>query len=316
MGGSVEGGGIEGRDQPKGKVYRAVGIALSAGSAALFGLLPIFARTARDGGYSPEAVLVFRFGLSAAAIGLVRLLRREKLRPPREALGPLALAGILGYAATALLLFLSYEFMPTGPATTVHFLYPAAVAAAAVLTGREKPAPATLAAAVLGIAGLAIAAEPWNAAFDPRGTALALASALTYAFYVVLVADPRLSRLPRFQLVFWVSAFAFAGVLAGSLASGRLVLGVGAPALGALGAMALLSTVVAVAAFAEGIARVGPTAAAVLSTLEPLTAVLVGMAFLGERPGATFAFGAALVLCSGIAVALGKAPGKSRRERL
>jgi len=56
------------------------------------------------------------------------------------------------------------------------------------------------------------------------------------------------------------------------------------------------------ALFAEGVRRVGPTSAAVLSTLEPTVSVLAGVAILGERPS-----GVLLVPGSSVLVAL---PGR------
>jgi len=65
---------------------------------------------------------------------------------------------------------------------------------------------------------------------------------------------------------------------------------------GWLAALALVSTVAAIALFFAGLRRVGPTAAAILSTVEPLVTVLLAFAVFGERLSALQMAGGALVI--------------------
>ncbi|MGH2741695.1 MAG: EamA family transporter, partial [Thermoleophilaceae bacterium] len=69
-----------------------------------------------------------------------------------------------------------------------------------------------------------------------------------------------------------------------------------------LSGLAVVSTVGAVALFFAGLRRVGPSAAAILSTLEPV--VTVGLAFVvfGESLGPAQLAGGALVLMAVLAV--------------
>lgn len=285
---------------------KAVGVALTAASAALFGLLPLWTRSARAGGFSPEATLVFRFAFAALASAVALRARRRPLGLPRASIGPLAFAGLAGYAGTALLLFLSYERIPSGAATTIHFVFPAMVAGFALATGRERPAPALVGGIGLGLAGLALAVEPWKGSFDAAGVALALGSACTYALYIVCVADERLAGLERLRLALWISIFSGLGILAWAVPSARFQIGSGAAAWLAIGGMGVFSTFLAIAAFAQGIRLIGPTTASILSTFEPLTALAIGFLVLGERPGAFFALGAAMILASALVAALAK----------
>jgi drug/metabolite transporter (DMT)-like permease len=63
-----------------------------------------------------------------------------------------------------------------------------------------------------------------------------------------------------------------------------------------VGAIALVSTVAAILCFFAGLARVGPSAASILSTLEPLVTVGLAAAAFGESLGAVQLVGGALVL--------------------
>jgi drug/metabolite transporter (DMT)-like permease len=73
-----------------------------------------------------------------------------------------------------------------------------------------------------------------------------------------------------------------------------------------LGAIAIVSTVTAITLFFAGLERVGPSTAAILSTLEPLTTVALAFLVFGESLTALQLAGAALVL--GAAVSLNLRP--------
>jgi drug/metabolite transporter (DMT)-like permease len=74
-----------------------------------------------------------------------------------------------------------------------------------------------------------------------------------------------------------------------------------------LGALAVVSTVGAVALFFAGLRRVGPTAASILSTLEPMVTVALAFAVFGESLGPAQLLGGALVLAAVLTV---RAPRK------
>jgi drug/metabolite transporter (DMT)-like permease len=59
-----------------------------------------------------------------------------------------------------------------------------------------------------------------------------------------------------------------------------------------------VSTVVAIVAFFAGLARLGPTRTATLSTLEPVVTVTLAAVVLGEAVGPLQAAGGALVLAA------------------
>jgi drug/metabolite transporter (DMT)-like permease len=78
---------------------------------------------------------------------------------------------------------------------------------------------------------------------------------------------------------------------------------------GALVALALISTVVAIVAFFAGIARVGPAEASTLSTVEPATTVALGALLLGEPVAVVQVLGGALILGAVVVLARARRPG-------
>ena len=76
-----------------------------------------------------------------------------------------------------------------------------------------------------------------------------------------------------------------------------------------------LPTALAYVLFARGLARIGAGETATLTLAEPVTAMVLGFAVLGERPGAAAVAGATLVLAGLAALALRREPNLRIRSR-
>ena len=102
------------------------------------------------------------------------------------------------------------------------------------------------------------------------------------------------------------------------MARGGPDLAFGAAGWGWIGAIALVSTVGAILAFFAGLARVGPSAAAILSVFEPVVTVALAAAVFGESLALVQLAGGALVLAGGGGDAVAGAAGGrgcARRRR-
>ena len=97
-------------------------------SSSTFGLIPLFALPAMQEGVGLDSVLFYRFAISAVVVGAYLLLRRVDLRITLKEFGTMVLLGG-AYASTSLFLTASYLYIPSGVATTIHFLYPVLVTA-------------------------------------------------------------------------------------------------------------------------------------------------------------------------------------------
>lgn len=283
---------------------RAFGAGLAALSAALFGLLGFLASMGRAHGFTTQSLLTCRFGFAALILGLLARARGLRLALPLPVACELAIIGIVGNGLTALALFLAYERISTSLTTSLHFFYPVTIAAAASLLGRERFSARKAAALLLAISGTAVILAPRGENIDAVGVALALTSAFTYTVYVVGIGSRRLASLDRIVLVFWICLFAATAHLVNTLVTGRFEVHPDAIGIIAVVSMALFSTVLSIVAFTEGVRRIGPTAAAILSTLEPLTTALIGVFVLGEQLSTSSVIGATLILVSAIVVVL------------
>jgi drug/metabolite transporter (DMT)-like permease len=281
---------------------RSSGTLICLASASGFGAMGVLGKLAYGDGSTVGTLLATRFALAALLFWVLMLAGRatSELRDlsRRDLLTALAL-GALGYAAQAGAYFAALARMEAGPLSLLVYTYPAIVAVVGVLLGRERLDARRLAALVLASSGLVLVlASAGTGQLDPLGVALGLAAAGVYSAYI-LVSGSIAGRMgPR---VFSTLVCSGAAV---TLTAGAGLLGelrpqdLTAAGLGWLTCLALVSTVAAVSLLFAGIARVGPTVASILSTVEPVVTVLLAFLVFGEVLGAAQLLGGALVLCS------------------
>jgi drug/metabolite transporter (DMT)-like permease len=285
-----------------------VGALLCFASAAAFGGMTVFGKLAYDAGVGVGDLLLVRFALAAlvlagiaAAMGALRGLGR------RVVVAGLLLGGV-GYATQAGLYFLALERMDASLLSLLLYTYPAMVTVAAIVLGREAPTGARLTAVAVATAGTALVlAGAGTGALDPLATALGIGAAVAYTTYI-LSGDRVVGDVPPLALSALVCTGATVTFAVISLAGGGPELAFGAEGWGWLTLIALVSTVGAIIAFFAGLARVGPSTAAILSTLEPPVTVALAAAVFGEALTGVQLLGGALVLAAVVGLNLSARP--------
>lgn len=283
------------------------GVLYAVVSSATFGLIPLFSIPLLQGGMSSPAILFYRFGLAAAMMGLIALATRRPLRITWPQTGTLLLLGAM-YSVTALGLLRSYTYIPSSVATTINFLYPLGVAIVMTLFFREKNSVWLLVAILISLVGVALLS--WGDIGGPQsdraivGVGLAGATVLTYTIYIVGVKKSRISRLDPMIQAFYVLLFSACFFLVYALST------TGAPLPGKwhlwqnLLLLALVPTVVSNLTLVLAIKEIGSTMTSILGSMEPLTAVLVGVLHFGEKFGLDSASGLILIITAVIIVIL------------
>jgi drug/metabolite transporter (DMT)-like permease len=279
---------------------RLTGVALIVTSAASFGAMAIFARYAYAAGANPLTVLAMRFSL--AAVVLLCIVRVRRLPFPRgRALLALAALGGIGYVGQSLSYFTALTLAPAGLVALMLYLYPGFVTALSAVTGQDRLTRWKLAALVLALAGGALTVAGGGGVVAHRsglafGVALGVTAALIYAVYIVTSArvTPGSGAIPSAAVITSSAAIVLVGA---ALATGpRPPHSTGGVA--AIVAMALVSTVLAIMTFFAGLARLGPSTAATLSTLEPAVTVVLAAILLSEPLNAVQLAGGGLILAA------------------
>jgi drug/metabolite transporter (DMT)-like permease len=287
---------------------RSTGTLMCIGSAAGFGAMAVLGKLAYENGATVGTLLAVRFAIAAALFWMLVFAARATTTELRRLGGRdigLALAlGAAGYAAQAGCFFTALERIDASLLSLLLYTFPAMVAVAAIVIGRERADPARLGALLLASAGLVLvlaSAEP--GALDPVGAALAVGAALIYTTYI-LVSQGIAARLSPTLLSALVCTGAAVSLAAGSAALGELRPGdMTLAGWGWIAGIALVSTVAAVSLFFAGLKRVGPTTASILSTVEPVVTVVLAFVVFGELLGALQLLGGALVLAAVLVLA-------------
>ena len=260
-----------------------------------------------DVGASPVVVGVARIALGGALLALLAwatTLRSGRGAQNRGLWGvPGAVgAGIVAVAGYQACFFAAVERAGVALGTLVAIgSGPVFTGIVALVASRERPVPRWYPATGLAVAGCALLLAPGgDSELDAVGLGLALGAGLSYAVYTV-AAKAVLSRGvpgPTVMATFFLGgALLLAPALLFADTDG-LTAGKGLAMVFWLG---VATTAVSYVFFSAGLQRLRSSTVATLSLTEPLTAALLGVVVLGERPGLVAVLGA-LVLLSGLLV--------------
>jgi drug/metabolite transporter (DMT)-like permease len=285
-------------------MQQRTGAALVLASAVAFGVMPVFGKLAFSAGVGVSMLLFVRFALAAPVLWGLAVARSSLPRAGLRVTARALALGAVGYSMQAGLYFLALQRMDASVLSLILYSYPALVTGATILLGREPANRRRLVALVTASAGLVLVVAGTGAgAFDLVGAALGAGAALTYTTYI-LVSDGITSELEPLPLAALVSTGAAVTLGATALLTGSLDTGFAADGWLWVGLAALVSTVLAVVCFFSGMSRVGPSTAAILSTLEPPVTVSLAFLTFGEALGAVQLAGALAVLCAAVIVNL------------
>lgn len=287
------------------------GTLMCAASAASFGGMAIFGKLAYDAGVGVLTLLVVRFVLAGGILAAINATRRPRPRPLGRRTLLIALGlGAIGYAAQSGLFFAALTRIDAGLTALVLYLYPSLVTLGAVALGRDRldaVRAGSLAMAFVGLVLVLFVGNPGDV--DALGVGLALGAAVAYTGYI-LIADTMLSgEVDSLGLSGLVCAGAAASFALVGGASGQIQFSFDAIGWLWIGAIAVVSTVLAIALFFGGLTRVGPSRASIVSTIEPLVTVTLAAVVFGEGLSATQLAGGVLVLGSVVLLqTLGRRP--------
>jgi len=296
---------------------RLIGAALVFVSSIAFSTKAILVKLAYRQGIDSVSLLALRFGFAAPCFAYAAF--GDRLRG--QVTGPLArrdaativALGVLGYYLASLSDFIGLRYISAGLERLILFVYPTLVVvieAGLFKIRLTRPQRLALFVTYAGIY-LAFRGELGSLGSDvPRGAAWVFGSALTYAVYLIGAGRmvPRLGS-QRFTALALLSATA--AVLLHAGLSGARILGLPAAAYVIGLVMALLATVLPAFLLARGIALIGSGPAAIISTVGPVSTILLAYSFLQEAISPTEFLGTALVILGATLVAGGRARPKA-----
>lgn len=282
------------------------GFACGALAAASYGLNPLFTLPLYKAGLDADSVLFYRYGLAVVMLYVLMKVKRQSLALKKAEIVPLIILGIL-FAISSLTLFMSYNYMDAGIASTILFVYPVMVAVLMAVFFHEKLTLLTLSSITLAFVGISMLYQTGNGqTLSPVGVVLVLISSLTYAIYIIGVNRSVLRDTPTAKLTFYAVLFGWS-VFFVRLRFGMHLDIITEPVLWLNPVcLALFPTIISLIFMTKSIHYIGSTPAAILGALEPLTAVCIGVAVFGEQLTPRIVTGIILILIAVTLIIAGK----------
>lgn len=282
------------------------------GAAVCYGTNPLGALYLYEDGINANSVLFYRFALAVVMLGMLMAARRKSLKVSRRELSLLCALGVV-FSTSSITLYFSFCFMDAGIASTLLFVYPVMVAVIMALLLKERLPAVSVFAIMLALSGIAMLYHgDGGATLSTRGVMLVMFSSLSYAVYIVVVNKSPL-RMSSMKLTFYVLFFGMLTVLTNSFITGLHIQMLTTPRMWSCAFMlALLPTVFSLVLMTISVHETGSTPTAVMGALEPLTAVVIGVAVFGEQLTPRLAAGIVLILTAVIMIIAGKSLFQTR----
>lgn len=275
---------------------KAKGYILGSIAAASYGMNPLFALPLYKAGMDPDSVLFFRYLFAIPLLGIMIKARGRSFKIQRKETFPLIIMGLL-VALSSLTLFLSYNYMAAGIASTLLFVYPIMVTLIMAMVFKEKLALQTIVCMLLALGGIGLLYKSEDGStLSLIGTLLVFASSLSYAIYIVGINQTSLKNVATLKVTFYVLLFGLSLFVARLLYSGVLNTPDQWYLWANLLALAVFPTAISFLCTTGAIQYIGSTPTAILGALEPVTAIFFGIAVFGESLTVRESFGLVMII--------------------
>ena len=289
---------------------RTKGFLYGAIAAASYGMNPLFTLPLYAAGMSVDSVLFYRYLFAVIVLSILMKLQKQSFALKKTDILPLVIMGLL-FSFSSLFLFMSYNYMDAGIASTILFVYPVMVAVIMGVFFKEKISLITMFSILLALSGIALLYQgDGNRPLSTMGILLVLLSSLSYAIYIVGVNRSSLSSLPTIKLTFYAILFGLSiyvvrlnfctdlqAVPSGWLWADTL-------------ALAILPTALSMICIAQAIHYIGSTPTAILGALEPVTALFFGVLLFHETLTPRLIVGILMILIAVTLIFTGKTLAK------
>ncbi|AZA98766.1 DMT family transporter [Chryseobacterium joostei] len=271
------------------------GYMLGVMSAVSYGLIPIFILPIKQAHFSMDITLFYRFSFSALMVGGYLMYSRQNFRINKKEALILAILGIC-YALSSEFLFIGYDFLTAGIASTVLFIYPVIVALIMFFFYKEKLNRLSVVSLLLAFAGVIVLCLKENGLeINFAGLGIVMLSSLFYALYMVIVNKSNL-KVSGFKLTFYSMLFTSMFFMTKSVIGNESFAIPSTAIFFNFLIFAFLTTVISSLCLVYAIKNIGSTPVAILGALEPVVAVMVSVLIFHENFTTNLLIGITLIL--------------------
>lgn len=279
-------------------MIRVKGIVAVMISAIVFGSMPLMAKTVYQEGGNAVTLTFLRFLIVLPILYFfVSRNKRISVKVTKEELKKLLIVGTFGYGGTALTLYMSYNYIDSGIATTLHFVYPVLVILTYVILFKYPASNIKLLSVSLTLVGILLLNNS-GGEISLIGVSLAFGSAITYSFYVIFLDRSGLKNMNPLKMTMYLCMIASVMMLIFGLSTGSLIISMSPLGWGVSILLSILVAFLGVSLFQIGVALIGPESTSILSTLEPITSIVIGVMVFNEIITVRMIFGFVAILAA------------------
>lgn len=272
-------------------------------SSIFYGLMPLMAKICYSEGSNPIEVCFLRFSLGSLVLFLyIKIFTKESILLQKHQYFKLFKVAIF-YAVTPIILFMSYSYLASGLASSLHFVFPCFVILISILVFKEKLTQKMALSLGLSMLGIGLFVN-FDGSISLLGILLAISSGLTYAIYIILIAHIPNQGISSLKYSFYLCSYSSIILLIVGLLLKSLTFNMGYTGYLSGLALAISSSLLSTVLFQEGVKLTNAETASLLSTFEPLTSVFVGILLFKEKLGIKGIFGIIFILLSAILLSI------------
>ena len=279
------------------------GIFYASISSASFGFSPLFSLALIAAGLSNLDVLSYRWSVAAIVLVIYALSKKKSLRLNSfDEVWKIILLSALR-AITSITLLIGYANIASGIASTINFMYPVVVTLCMMVFFGEQKSWINIGAIGLSLLGVYLMASGDGLRVEGGDTALGLTcsliSALSFAAYYIVMKRTKADKIEVVKFTTWImlmSAIYF--IAANFIFDGKITIVTEAKLWISILGLGLWATMVSNFTGVKAVRRIGPTLTSIMGALQPLTAVILGVAFLDEHLSVMTVIGIGLIMAA------------------
>ena len=281
---------------------------LVALSATLYGCLGYLGIQLLRLDFSIPAMLFWRFFIATLwmSFSVIKNFKKDKIKThKRSDLIKAFLLGAICYGLGAAFYFLTSEITGTGLAMVLFFTYPMFVVVLTWLFDKHAISKPVMISLAIILVGLILLKGDGGVAISKLGILFAFIAALTYALYIY--GNRHLaSTVPTHYLTILVCAASALIFFIISVTMHQFKWPTTGLAWIYILAIGIFATALPIQLLLEGLKHINPTKVAIISVLEPVVTLLVGITLLHETASIMQLVGAAVILLGAICIQLEK----------
>ena len=279
------------------------GVFYASISSASFGFSPLFSLGLLAAGLSGFDILSYRWLIAGVVLMMYAFFKKKRLwlNSFDEFWKVLLLSALR--SITSVTLLIGYANISSGIASTINFMYPVVVTLCMMIFFGEQKSWINIGAIGLSLLGVYLMASGDGLRVEGGDTALGLTcsliSALSFAAYYIVMKRAKADKIEVVKLTTWImlmSAIYF--IAANFIFNGKMTIVTDGKLWISILGLGLWATMVSNFTGVKAVRRIGPTLTSILGALQPLTAVILGVAFLDEHLSVMTVIGIGLIMAA------------------